>query len=288
MRRKSKCRTLTTFLCIVVAAAFYVIHTNKRIDDTKYTISDDNIPKAFDNYKIAHISDLHSVDSWFQADKDKVIEKLIKNQPDIIVVTGDMIDADVESKKAITKKFMEDISKIAPVYYVLGNHESTLKKSLDSYLEIIDSIDNVTLMRNENIKITKDGESIYIVGIDDSVFSKGLSTLTMIANASEGIPEDAYRILLSHRPEKFNDYIESKVNLVYTGHAHGGQIRIPFKGSVFAPDQGLWPTYTEGVFEEDDTTMVISRGIGNSTSKFAKIRINNSPEVVFTIFKTGC
>ena len=94
--------------------------------------------------------------------------------------------------------------------------------------------------------------------------------------------KNQFSILLSHRPEVFNVYVDNKIDLVLTGHAHGGQIRIPFIGGLIAPNQGIFPKYTSGVFEEDATTMIVSRGIGNSILPY---RINNRPELVIVTLK---
>jgi predicted MPP superfamily phosphohydrolase len=99
----------------------------------------------------------------------------------------------------------------------------------------------------------------------------------MTGKLDELICEDTYTILLSHRPELFELYVESKADLVFSGHAHGGQFRIPFVGGLIAPNQGLFPKYDAGIYEEGNTTMVVSRGIGNSIVPF---RINNRPEIV--------
>ena len=274
---KKKVKILVAAFIIAVTC---IIYSNKHIDVTKYDISDNQIPKTFDGYKIAQISDLHSVNNWFQADKKSLLRKLKKNDPDIIVMTGDMVDNDDQKKKTITYEFVEECTKIAPVYYVTGNHETTLKKSLDAFLESINDIDNVQVLRNKTVEIVKDDDRLVILGIDDPALLKHNTTIRKtICGLKQGY-ENEYVILLAHRPERIDDYVNNDVDLVFTGHSHGGQIRIPFVGGVFAPNQGLWPKYTSGVIDKDDIKMIISRGVGNSTSMFAKIRFNNSPELV--------
>lgn len=275
MKKKVKI-LVAAFITIVTC----IIYSNKHIDVTKYDISDNQIPKAFDGYKIAQISDLHSVNNWFQADKKSLLRKLKKNDPDIIVMTGDMVDKDDKKKKTITYEFIEECAKIAPVYYVTGNHETTLKKSLDAFLELVNDIDNVQVLRNKTVEIVKGDDRLVILGIDDPALLKYNTTIRKtICGLKQGYEND-YVILLAHRPERIDDYVNNDVDLVFTGHAHGGQVRIPFVGGVFAPNQGLWPKYTSGVIDKDDIKMIISRGVGNSTSMFAKIRFNNSPELV--------
>ena len=89
--------------------------------------------------------------------------------------------------------------------------------------------------------------------------------------------ESSYIILLSHRPELFESYVSCNIDLVLSGHAHGGQFRLPFIGGLIAPDQGIFPKYDAGLFTNGSTNMIVSRGLGNS---IIPIRFNNRPEVI--------
>lgn len=135
----------------------------------------------------------------------------------------------------------------------------------------------VIVLHDESIVIEKDGQTIQMIGIDDPDFSyiaadKIVSTKLETMDIKEG-----FTLMLSHRPELFDSYVENEIDLVLSGHAHGGQVRIPLIGGLIAPDQGLFPKYDAGVYSEGNTTMVVSRGIGNSV---IPIRINNRPEIV--------
>ena len=105
----------------------------------------------------------------------------------------------------------------------------------------------------------------------------GKSISEMMRTATRGIDLSTFTILLSHRPEKFESYVDQPLDLVFTGHAHGGQIRLPFIGGIVAPSQGWFPKYTDGLFEAGETTMVVNRGIGNSVFP---LRVFNRPEIV--------
>ena len=169
-------------------------------------------------------------------------------------------------------ELIKQIVNIAPVYYVSGNHEHQSGK----YQELIVLLEQCGVFVLENNKqiITKQGESIAILGIKDksvnSNYQKVLSVLTEME-------KEDIQILLSHRPELLDVYSQYDIDMVLTGHAHGGQIRIPFVGGIFAPHQGFFPKYTNGVHTKNNTTMIISRGLGNSTFPF---RINNRPELI--------
>ena len=140
----------------------------------------------------------------------------------------------------------------------------------------------VIILDNEFDKITINDESIIILGMKDpSFYPKEISADQTSYNLKETMDKigntNSFKLLLSHRPELFETYVENDVDLVLTGHAHGGQIRIPFIGGLIAPDQGLFPKYTGGIFTKNNTSMIVSRGIGNSIFPF---RINNRPELV--------
>ena len=140
----------------------------------------------------------------------------------------------------------------------------------------------VIVLEDQKVQIKRDGESIYILGIDDPSFREDYlfgdaasvtsSALSELQNESDG-----YTILLAHRPELFETYVDAGVDLVFSGHAHGGQFRLPFIGGLVAPNQGFFPKYDAGLFSKGSTTMIVSRGVGNSV---IPIRFNNRPEII--------
>ena len=140
----------------------------------------------------------------------------------------------------------------------------------------------VVILENEQIKLEKEGEFITIFGVEDPSFQVdyllGDSVTITESRLDEMITEeDGFCILLSHRPELFDSYVKYDMHLVLTGHAHGGQFRLPFVGGLIAPNQGFFPKYDAGLYTEGDTNMLVSRGIGNSILPF---RVNNRPEVI--------
>ena len=272
--RKSKWLIL---LVISIVFIIWIAWGNTAIELNEYQIISENLPDAFYGFRIAHISDLHN--AKIGEENSKLLELLANAEPDIIVITGDIIDSyhtDVE----VSLKFVEKAVEIAPCYYVTGNHEARLSKEI--YLDFEEKMEGfgVVVLHDEMISIEQEGKNISLGGIDDSLFASKHYDISYsnLSDYIEGLfTEDDFQILLSHRPEKFQDYVDAGVNLVFSGHAHGGQFRLPFVGGLVAPNQGLFPEYDAGLFSEDGTNMMVSRGIGNS---IIPIRFNNRPEVI--------
>lgn len=266
-------------VCTLVAAAFiaafvYASWQNNDIVLSEYTYESDKIGPEFDGFKIVQVSDLHS--KMF-GEHSSILLSMIKEQsPDIIVVTGDMVD---ERHRGLdtTLEFTREAVKIAPVYFVTGNHEELLAPiKREAFISGMTEAGAVFL-NNETVYITRGGERISLSGIRDCDLYSGY--LWDIVPKNGGMA-----ILLSHRPQLAADYAEAGADLTFCGHAHGGQLRLPFVGGVFAPDQGLFPEYTEGIHYFGESATVISRGLGSSSFP---IRLNNRPELVTVTLKSG-
>lgn len=261
---------------IILLLGLYLYLENATLQVTKFDITNSKIPKDFNNYIIIQVSDFHNTTS------EKLYNYLVKEietqKPNIIALTGDLIDSRKTDINAAIN-FLKDIKDIAPIYYVTGNHEARVSEysKLKEQMNIL----GVNILENKAIAIRKNNSTLNLIGINDPSFANEntVSDNEIIRTEINNLDydKDIYTILLSHRPEVFNTYVSEKIDLVFTGHAHGGQIRIPFIGGVVAPNQGFLPEYTSGKYEENNTTMIVSRGIGNSIFPF---RINNRPELV--------
>lgn len=262
-------------IIILVLIVLLVIVYNKKIVISNITYKNSKIPASFYGYKILQISDLHNAE--FGKNQKTLIEKTKEIDPDIIFITGDLIDS-YNTNIDISMKYIDGITDIAPIYFIPGNHESRI----ESYNELCDRLTSsgVKILNNKNVFIQKDSSSIGLIGLDDPAFIQTSNQdelfKKLLVDLSKDIDSD-FKMLLSHRPEKIVDYKDAKVDLVFSGHAHGGQFRIPFVGGLLAPNQGFFPKYTSGIYKEDNTSMIVSRGLGNSIFPF---RINNSPELV--------
>lgn len=279
-----KKKILLIILIVIILFILYLYFGNTLIQVNKINVIDNNIPKEFDGYKIIQVSDLHNIE--FGSNQKYLISKIKENSPDIIVVTGDLIDS-FNTNVDISMNFINEAIKVAPIYYVTGNHESRIISDYnDLKAKMIDS--GVIVLENEKVLITKSNESISIIGVNDPSFctacideDTGNYMNRIISNIID--ENDGYKILLSHRPEIFDTYSDLGINLVFCGHAHGGQFRIPFIGGVIAPNQGLFPKYTSGMYERYKTKMIVSRGLGNSV---IPLRVNNNPEIIVAILKS--
>ena len=257
-------------VCAVLLSVFLYWQDNGLMT-TKMTYAGD-IPQAFDGYKILHVSDLQN--KIFGRNQKPLLKKIKASDPDIIVFTGDLLDrhegrTDVDSAMEVIR----EIVNIAPVYFVSGNHEHQ-SGEWDVLLEELIAA-GVTVLDNGKSIIEKDGDTITIIGLADKSVNRYYDKILHTLMAGQA---DSFNILLSHRPELFESYVQENIDLAFAGHAHGGQIIIPFlRQGIFAPHQGFFPKYTEGMHEKDGTVMVVSRGLGNSSFPF---RIFNRPELI--------
>ena len=276
MKRKSKTiLTLISFLLIILIG--WTLWGNTALEENEYQIVSDRIPQGFDGFRIAQVSDLHNAE--FGEGNSKLLELLSQTEPDIILLTGDLIDSRQTNIK-IALAFAQEAMKIAPVYFVSGNHEARVSEYEDLKMGLAEA--GVIVLENQKVEITREGESITLMGIDDPSFQESYlfgdaEGVTKQAIESLQRESDGYTILLSHRPELFDLYVDTEMDLVFSGHAHGGQFRLPFIGGLVAPNQGFFPKYDAGLFSEENTTMIVSRGVGNS---IVPLRFNNRPEII--------
>lgn len=288
--------TIKCCLAFALVAFVFVsvtIYQNSTIKVTKYDVKNSKIPESFNNFKIVQISDTHN--DYYG---DKLIDltnKVKKEKPDIIVITGDLVDAQRYNVKN-TLEFIDAIKDIAPIYFVYGNHDIGIEGD-SHYTRMVEDLEDrgVIFLNIKKDTITIGEDSINIIGIQDPsvvyaierfayLESSEEKTRAMIEEVLEEIEDDDdFTLMLAHRPEYFEVYTDYNIDLVLTGHAHGGQFRIPFVGGLYAPNQGLFPKYTSGVHSSNNTEMIISRGLGNS--RFP-IRIFNTPEIVSITLKS--
>jgi len=267
----------SVFTVILIAVVIWIVIGNISVEVNKYRICSERVPKSFSGFRIAQISDLHNAE--FGRDNKSLLQKLKDSDPDIIVITGDLIDSR-NTRIDVALSFVKEALEIAPVYYVSGNHEARI----DEFHRLIDGLISagVTFLDNEAVTIEVGGEKIFLAGINDPAFFENYDTdfsQSMLKEFTDSIDfdEECFSILLTHRPEGLDIYADRGFDLVFSGHVHGGQIRLPFVGGLFGPNQGFFPKYDSGVFTYGKTQMVVSRGLGNSLFPF---RVNNMPEIV--------
>lgn len=279
MRFKAKQRKVLLFIVIISIGLFaFFKWQNNSITISEIAFKSNTIPESFNGYKILQISDLHNKE--FGSKQNKILGKIEKINPDIIVITGDLIDSN-NTNIDVAMDLIDGIINIAPIYYVSGNHEAWS----GSYNDLKSKLENsgVVVLDNKKTEFFNDRDSIDIIGLADTSFIESdwleYGGNSETKNLLNKLAEDStnFKILLSHRPELFDIYSNSNVNLVFSGHAHGGQFRLPFIGGLIAPDQGFFPKLTEGIHTSNNTSMIISRGLGNS---IIPVRIFNRPELI--------
>lgn len=260
------------FLFLYTVVIILCLYGNYHIVVTQYEYVNNNVPEEMDGYRIVQISDLHN--QLFGINQKSVLDKIKEQKPDIIVVTGDAVDS-THTSYQIASLFFEGAVKIAPTYYVSGNHEKWLiEKNEKKYNRFITDLEDMGVIYLDNSVVEVDGFRLY--GMADSSFGSDISKTL----SREETSDDSFEVLLAHEPKYLDDYAEAGADLVLTGHNHGGQIIVPGKGGLVSADLELFPEYDEGVFTKDKTTMIISRGLGNS---ILPVRINNYPEIVTVI-----
>ena len=283
MKKRNKKVFLYVALVALICLAAWTIWGNTALEVNEYEIVSDRVPQGFDGFRIAQVSDLHNAE--FGEENWKLIQMLSQTNPDIIVLTGDLIDSR-RTDLDVALEFAWQAGKIARVYYVSGNHEARVPEYEDLKIGLVKA--GVVILENQKVQITREGESITLIGIDDPSFQESYLFGDAEGVAKQAIDNlqsesDGYTVLLSHRPELFDLYVETQMDLVFSGHAHGGQFRLPFVGGIVAPNQGFFPKYDDGRYDEENTTMIVSRGVGNS---IVPLRINNRPEIVVAQLKS--
>lgn len=276
--------TKTSLWFFIIIALFipFCLWQNNSIQISDFTYCNAKIPADFNNFKIVHISDLHN--KLFGHKQSQLLGHVKSLSPDIIVISGDLIDRrKFDLEKAMD--FIDGAVSIAPVYYVSGNHEAWSGKYSRIVKRLLDA--GVYVMDDTSLEVLKGDSSIQIMGLSDLGFAmlereKGANTSKMKEVLSGFSDIDGFKILLSHRPEHLDLYAANDMDMIFSGHAHGGQIRIPFVGGLIAPGQGYFPKYTSGRYDSKSSAMYVSRGLGNS---LFPLRIFNRPNIVAVTLK---
>lgn len=266
--RKIPHKKILILILIIIILIPFCLYQNKHLVITTYTYESEKLGEDLDGYRILQISDLHN--ATFGKGNKKLLKTIRSCSPDIIVITGDLVDSNhTNVERAVA--FVKEAVKIAPVYYVTGNHEYWLDPSENEQMMQGILAAGAYDLDDEAVRIEKGDSSFLLVGLDDQHLSD--ETLKNLLQEQK----NELSIVLAHEPQYLQNYANAEADLVLTGHAHGGQIRLPFVGGIVAPDQGFLPEYTSGQYNSADTEMIVSRGLGNS---IIPVRLFNYPEVV--------
>ena len=256
-----------------------------RIAVRKFVVESEKIPAGFDGCRIVHISDLHG--RWFGAEQEKLLEAVRRQKPEVILMTGDWVDRDYQGEdERCCQVVVKGLLEIAPVYGIIGNHEARAKHR--SYLIEELSRLGVCLLLDETIVLKRRCDSIHLVGFEtpyQAPLKEDLSELKRLEeeyrealNPRKAEGESVYRLVMAHRPELIDMYQQLELDLVLSGHAHGGLMRLPVGYRLLAPGQSWFPKYTHGMYQKEETRMIVSCGLGGP-------RIFIQPEIGVIVLK---
>lgn len=265
-----KHRWILPVLAILVALA--LIALDERLILRTYTVAS---PKLTAEVRLAVVTDFHSSDN-----ADDVVAMVASCAPDAVLLVGDMFDDDIANRPTErTLSLMRQLSALYPCYYVSGNHEAWTGEMDALYQQTEEA--GVTVLRMSSGVLTVRGQRIALCGIPDPyemVFSGAPDTEEQLRQALEDVDSADFTVLLAHRPELLAKYAQFPLDLVVSGHAHGGQVRIPgVLNGLYAPNQGWFPKLAGGAYTQEGTTLIVSRGLAVRTRL---PRIFNRPEVV--------
>ncbi len=260
--RKPKFRvTIPVLVGVFFLLNLFFLYQNYHLVVTEYVYKSAEVPASLDGYVIVQISDLHN--QWFGFGEGILLDRMRECKPDMIVVTGDVLDAS-HTRYSFAEDFFRGAVEIAPVYYITGNHEAWLRE--DRFGRFLDEISEMGVICLDDREEQVDG--FLLAGVAEKNLGKDLSGK---------YPADQLVVLLAHEPKYYENYRNSGADIVLTGHVHGGQFILPGKGGLISPDFEFFPELYEGEHRYGDLTMIISRGLGNSV---IPVRINNYPEIV--------
>lgn len=275
------------FIGIFILMYLYIKYNVNTLEVTKYVVENKKVPKEFDGYNIVQISDLHS--KLFGENNKKLIQKIKSLNPDIVVVTGDLIDGE-NNNYNVALDFMKEISKLYRVYYIIGNHEqkSLIKKYKDEYKDYFNKLHQIDFVNldNNKVEIVKGKSNINLYGLTvpyscyKYLFDNQETTSIEINFLEEKlgkVDREQFNILLAHTPFYFDEYEKWGADLILCGHVHGGIVRLPLVGGLLSPDRKFFPKYDLGEYTKNKSTMIVSKGLGGSK---VLIRVNCKPEIV--------
>ncbi len=257
---------------LAILVVLTLIALDERLILRTYTVVS---PKLTAEVRLAVVTDFHSSDN-----ADDVVAMVASCAPDAVLLVGDLFDDDTQNRPPErTLSLMRQLSAQYPCYYVSGNHEAWTGEMDALYQQTEEA--GVTVLRMSSGVLTVRGQRIALCGIPDPyemVFSGAPDTEEQIRQALEDVDSADFTVLLAHRPELLAKYAQFPLDLVVSGHAHGGQVRIPgVLNGLYAPNQGWFPKLAGGAYTQDGTTLIVSRGLAVRTRL---PRIFNRPEVV--------
>ena len=249
---------------------------NNALTVSRYEYASPKVGAELDGFTIVQLSDLHN--HRFGEDQRRLLEAVAGLEPDLAVLTGDLVDRR-HTDLAPALELVRGLTALAPVYYVTGNHEWALDPGVRGELLAGLEAAGAEVLENRTASIRSGEGGFTLLGLSDESLTDGT-----LEGLMQDVPAGELTVLLAHQPQHWDRYAAAGADLVFSGHAHGGQVRLPLVGGLFAPGQGVLPALTEGVHTAGGSALVISRGLGNSAFP---LRLFNRPEVVALTLRAG-
>ncbi len=253
-RRRSRLPIAAAAMALAVAAI--LADSRWRLDRDEYVLASARLPAGFDGFRIVQLSDLHGME--FGKDNRRLVEAVRAARPELIALTGDMITE--KEDIPVVRALCAQLTQIAPCWFISGNHDvgSRAMRALRAALEEC----GVTVLSNEYRTIERGGDRIVLCGVEDPNARAGMPTPKEVVASLRAEYSEDYVLLLGHRNDFAEKYPLLDVDLILSGHGHGGVLRLPFVGGVLGNNGELFPEYDAGVYHTYCYDMVISRGLG--------------------------
>ena len=273
-----KIRRLLALLALFALAAGFVCWQNFTLQVEPVELFFESLPPQFDGLRVAELSDLHG--RSFGKNNVRLLRTLQKARPDMICICGDLFDE--KTDLTMLEPLLTGLTDIAPVYYVTGNHEWQVK----NLREILQKMRawGVTVLENEERVLSRGGAEMVVAGVHDPCGPYDMKTPASLVRELRSVQGNDFILMLSHRNDELAMWSQLGVQLVLSGHCHGGVVRLPFVGGVFGTRRELFPEYDAGVYRQDGTTLFVSRGLGYTNVHF---RLFNRPHVPIMILRSG-
>lgn len=273
-----KIRRLLALLALFALAAGFVYWQNFTLQVEPVELLFESLPPQFDGLRVAELSDLHG--RSFGKNNVRLLRTLQKARPDMICICGDLFDE--KTDLTMLEPLLTGLTDIAPVYYVTGNHEWQVK----NLREILQKMRawGVTVLENEGRVLSRGGAEMVVAGVHDPCGPYDMKTPAALVRELRSAQGNDFILMLSHRNDELAMWSQLGVQLVLSGHCHGGVVRLPFVGGVFGTRRELFPEYDAGVYRQDGTTLFVSRGLGYTNVHF---RLFNRPHVPIMILRSG-
>lgn len=280
-RRRHPLRTAVILLVLVAAGGIWLNWQCWGLQVTRTQVELAGLPQGFDGLRIVHLSDLHG--HQYGKDSRDLLSLVKAQQPEMILITGDLIDQAGQLERI--PSLARGLAAIAPCYYVTGNHEWSVGTGTVRELKRILADCGITVLSNQYEGLERGGDRLALAGVDDPNGFADQKSPERLYQEIQGAEPGVYTVLLAHRNDCFGQYASAGYDLVLSGHGHGGIVRLPFTDGLLGTDRRFFPTWTAGVYTQGESTLFVSRGVGNNTVPIHGFRLFNRPEVAVVTLK---